>query len=93
MNTIFSCYNKGTAHTFGEEHPADCENMILPCRFEIFEKPSESGFNRIGCVQGMLILGQEIERRKANESVDSERLLNLICDDMSADLGFMPMRI
>ena len=31
----------------------------------------------------------EIERRKANESVDSERLLNLICDDMSADLGFI----
>ena len=89
MNTIFSCYNKGTAHTFGEEHPADCENMILPCRFEIFEKASESGFNRIGCVQGMLILGQEIERRKAYESVDSERLLNLICDDMSADLGFI----
>ena len=70
MNTIFSCYNNGTAHTFGEEHPADCENMILPCRFEIFEKSSESGFNRIGCVQGMLILGQEIERRKAHESVD-----------------------
>jgi hypothetical protein len=74
----------------------DCETMLQPCRFSIYEKcgalpedTSETIGEYIGCMDGVLVMGGEIVLRQPFQNYKSDLLMNLICDDYSADLGFV----
>ena len=90
MSEIYSYYSEAGIRPFRADAQADCDSMVIPCCFYLYEKPDTTRWKTfVGSVKGFLILGQEIERRKPCDFLDSDVFMNLICDDAAADLGFV----
>ena len=99
MSELYTRCIEETMHTIPEKKTPvypDCETMIQPCHFSIYEKcgmiPEDTGAvigKHIGCIDGALVLGSEIMQRQPFHIDKSDMFMNLICDDHSADLGFV----
>ena len=95
MSEIYAYSNEVSTHTIEQtDSMLDYDSLIVPCSFDIYEKPDDAPEvedepvgEYIGCVTGFLVLGHEIERRKPSEYMNGEMFMNLLCDDMTADLG------
>ncbi len=98
MSEIYSYCNEETTHVIEEERSPifpDCDTMILPCRIGIYEAPDDEEIDvapvgeRIGNIEGWLVLGRDIERTVPENVEDTDAFMNLLCDDLTVDLGFV----
>ena len=95
MSNIYAYSNEVSTYSIGKgECMLDPESLIVPCSFDIYrtsgdvpEMEGEPIGECIGSVTGFLVLGHEIERRRPDGYMYGEMFMNLLCDDVTVDLG------
>lgn len=99
MPTIYSVFNTVTKHEIEHMSELDAHDAVIPCNLDLYQRASEEipddqtmpiG-DAVGSVSGTLVLGREIELLIPDQMADQahDNYLNLICDDLSADLGYV----
>lgn len=99
MPTMYSVFNTVTKHEIEHMSEPDAHDAVIPCNLDLYQGASDENTDEqtalngdaVGSVSGMLVLGREIELLIPDQMAEQahDNYLNLICDDMSADLGYV----
>ena len=90
MEKLYSTYDDEIICHFFEAHELlEHESVILPCCFELLCDAAGQEPQRCGLVSGTLVLGREIDCRTPDSVDRRDEYMNLLCDDMDADLGYV----
>ncbi len=88
-----------TTSAIGLREYDDCipiHSSIVPVNIALYElddypeeEIEEPIGERIGFVSGFLVLGRELDNMIPSDVTDRDAYMNLICDDINADLGYV----
>ena len=94
MQNIYTYFNETTTHNI-EDDPlsSDFDKTIIHCNIDLYTGESEakkqSSGKPIGSINGILVLGREIELLTPENVTERDEIMNLFCDDVSFDLGYV----
>ncbi len=96
MQNIYTYFNEASTHNIeNEPMTTDIGNAIIKCDIDLYTGETDQNKKKlpvgtpIGSIKGILVLGREIELLTPENVTERDEIMNLFCDDVSFDLGYV----